>query len=90
MRVEGDLGAILDRMAAAGYEHVWIGGGGDVAAQALAADRVDEVIVTIAPTALGAGPALFDGADLPRRRFALAECREYGRGSVRLRWTRDR
>jgi riboflavin biosynthesis pyrimidine reductase len=89
-RVEGDLGAILDRMAAAGFEHVWIGGGGDVAAQALAADRVDEVILTVAPTALGEGPAIFDGAGLPQRRFALAECREYGRGAVRLRWTRDR
>jgi riboflavin biosynthesis pyrimidine reductase len=89
-RVEGDLGAILDRMEAAGHEHVWIGGGGAIAAQALAADRLDEVVLTIAPTALGAGPALFDAAALPRRLFALAECREYGRGSVRLRWTRDR
>jgi riboflavin biosynthesis pyrimidine reductase len=89
-RVEGDVAAVLDDIAAAGHERVWIAGGGTVAGQALAADRVDEVILTIAPTVLGAGPAVFDHPALEPRRFALAECREYGRGSVRLRWLRDR
>jgi riboflavin biosynthesis pyrimidine reductase len=89
-RAEGDVAAILDRIAAAGHEHVWIGGGGAIAGQALAADRVDEVILTIAPTALGSGPAIFDQPSLPQRTFALAECRPYGRNAVRLRWIRDR
>lgn len=87
-RVEGDVASILDEIGAAGHERVWIGGGGDIAGQALAADRIDEVILTVAPTVLGAGPAIFDHPSLPRRGFALAECREYGRGSVRLRWLR--
>jgi riboflavin biosynthesis pyrimidine reductase len=89
-RAEGDLGEILDGIAAAGHARAWIGGGGDIAGQALAADRVDEVILTVAPTVLGAGAGVFDHADLPRRLFTLAECREYGKGSVRLRWVRDR
>jgi riboflavin biosynthesis pyrimidine reductase len=89
-RVEGDIGVILDGIAAAGHRRAWICGGGDVAGQAVAADRVDEVVLTIAPTVLGAGPAVFDHPGLPRRRFSLAECREYGNGSVRLRWLRDR
>jgi riboflavin biosynthesis pyrimidine reductase len=89
-RVEGDIATILDQIAAAGHEHVWIGGGGAIAGQALAADRVDEVILTIAPTVLGAGPAIFDHADLPQRAFTLAECRPYGKTAVRLRWIRDR
>jgi riboflavin biosynthesis pyrimidine reductase len=89
-RVAGDVATILDRIEAAGHEHVWIGGGGAIAGQALAADRVDEVIVTVAPTALGSGPALFDQAELPPRLFALAECRPYGKNAVRLRWIRDR
>ena len=89
-RVEGDVAAVLDSIAAAGHERVWIAGGGDVAGQALAADRIDEVILTVAPTVLGAGPAVFDHPALELRRFALAECREYGRGSVRMRWRRDR
>ena len=87
-RVEGDVAAILDAIGAAGHERVWISGGGDIAGQALAADRIDEVILTVAPTVLGAGPGIFDHPSLPERRFALAECREYGRGSVRLRWLR--
>jgi riboflavin biosynthesis pyrimidine reductase len=88
--VEGDVASILDEIGAAGHERVWICGGGDIAGQALAADRVDEVILTIAPTVLGAGPAVFDHPALELRRFELAECREYGRGSVRLRWRRYR
>jgi riboflavin biosynthesis pyrimidine reductase len=89
-RAEGDVATVLDEIAAAGHERVWIAGGGDVAGQALAADRIDEVVLTVAPTVLGAGPSAFDHPRLELRRFALAECREYGRGSVRLRWRRDR
>ena len=89
-RSEGDISAALDEIAAAGHERVWIAGGGDVAGQALAADRIDEIILTVAPTVLGAGPSVFDHPGLELRRFGLVECREYGRGSVRLRWRRDR
>jgi riboflavin biosynthesis pyrimidine reductase len=88
VRAEGDVAVILDEIGAAGHERVWICGGGDIAGQVLAADRVDEVILTVAPTVLGAGPAIFDHPSLEPRRFALAECREYGKGSVRLRWLR--
>jgi riboflavin biosynthesis pyrimidine reductase len=61
-----------------------------VAGQALALNRIDEVIATIAPVALGAGPALFDGAGLPPHRFTLAECRPAGGDAARLRWLRER
>ena len=89
-RAEGEVAAVLDGIATAGHERVWLAGGGDVAGQVLAADRLDEVILTVAPTVLGAGPSAFDHPALDLRRFQLAECREYGRGSVRLRWRRDR
>jgi len=89
-RAEGDVATVLDEIGAAGHERVWIAGGGDIAGQALAADRIDEVILTIAPTVLGAGPAAFDHPALELKRFSLAECREYGRGAVRLRWLRER
>ena len=88
--VEGEIGPVLDEIAAAGHRRTWLCGGGDVAAQALAADRLDQVIVTIAPTALGAGPALFDGDDMPQRRFNLVECTAVGGDAARLRWVRDR
>ena len=89
-RVEGEVGAVLAEIEASGAGNVWLCGGGDLAAQALAADGVDEVIVTVAPTVLGAGPALFDGERLPVRRFRLAECHAAGGDAARLRWTRDR
>lgn len=90
-RVEGDVRAVLDGIRAAGCEHLWVCGGGDVAGQVLAADGIDEIILTMAPVALGAGPALFelpDGGGARLRHFQLVECRQYGRGSVRLHWTR--
>jgi len=89
-RDEGDVAAIFERMSTAGHQRVWLCGGGDLAGQALATDLVDEVIMTIAPMALGSGPALFDHPAVPQRVFTLAECREYGSGSVRLRWLRVR
>lgn len=41
-----------------------IGGGADVIRQALAAGRVDELVLSTAPVILGAGKRLFDGFDL--------------------------
>ena len=89
-RVAGDLAAAFSEIAAAGHRRVWLCGGGSVAAQTLALDRIDEVIATIAPVALGAGPALFDGSGLPPHRFTLAECRPAGGDAARLRWLRER
>lgn len=86
----GDLAPILDEIAADGHERVWLCGGGVIAGQALALDRVDEVVVTIAPTALGAGPSLFDAPDLPLHAFELTEVRRYGPQSARLVWSRAR
>ena len=49
-------------MAAAGGKDLWIVGGGDLAGQFADAGLLDEVIVYIAPVALGSGAPL-----LPRR-----------------------
>jgi riboflavin biosynthesis pyrimidine reductase len=89
VRVEGDLAPAIDEIEGRGLRRVWLAGGGSVAAQVLALDRLDEVIVTVAPTALGAGPALFDGPGLPQRVFELVECRSIG-SAARLRWIRAR
>jgi riboflavin biosynthesis pyrimidine reductase len=86
-RVQGDLAPAISAMEESGIGRLWLAGGGSVAAQVLALDRLDEVIATVAPTALGAGPALFDAPDLPLRPFELVECRSYGR-AARLRWIR--
>jgi len=87
-RVEGSLEPVFAEIEAAGHQRVWLAGGGSIAGQALALDRVDEVVVTIAPVAVGAGPALFDVEGLPSRRFHLAECSALGGDAARLRWVR--
>ena len=58
-----DIAKVHERMvAAAGGRNVWIVGGGDLAGQFADAGLLDEVIVKIAPVALGGGAPL-----LPRR-----------------------
>ena len=90
IRREGDVGPVLDEIETAGHGRVWICGGGDVAGQILALDRVDEVILTVAPTALGSGPALFDYAGPVSAAFSLGELSRYGTNAVRIRWVRKR
>jgi len=87
-RVE-DAAQAVSEIESAGHDCVWLAGGGSVAAQFLALDRVDEVLVTVAPTVLGAGPALFDGV-VPELSFRLEECRPAGGNAARLRWLRNR
>jgi len=87
VRAAGDLMPVIDQIEQAGHRRVWLAGGGSIAGQVVALDRLDEVIATIAPTVLGSGAALFDVAGLPRRTFELVECRFVG-PAARLRWVR--
>jgi riboflavin biosynthesis pyrimidine reductase len=88
-RKEGDTGAMFDEIEGIGHRRVWLCGGADVAGQALAVNRLSEVRVTIAPTVLGAGPALVEGKELPIRKFQLTDCRMNG-SAVDLTWVRER
>ena len=84
----GDVGKLIAELEGAGLEHVWVIGGGNVVGQFLAADRLDELIVTVAPTFLGRGPALADG-EFPLRRFRLVRVdRAEGEDGVQLRYER--
>jgi riboflavin biosynthesis pyrimidine reductase len=87
--VSGPLDPVVTAIADSGCSRLWVCGGGDVAGQLLAIDRIDEVVLTVAPVALGSGPALFDGGSLPDHEFTLQECRPYG-NSARLVWVRSR
>ena len=63
-RFVADLETALGQAAeAAGDGDVGIGGGAGVIRQALAAGRVDELVISTAPVILGAGKRLFDGFD---------------------------
>src|SRR3954447_19864683 len=61
--VSGLDDALAQATEAAGGKDVAIGGGADVIRQALAAGRVDELVLSTAPVVLGAGKRLFDGFD---------------------------
>ncbi len=82
-------GAVTDHLdairAAAGDGDVWVVGGGDLAGQFLDADVLDEIAVSIAPVALGAGAPL-----LPRRveaaRLHLESARAVGQ-FARIVWS---
>jgi len=63
-RFVADLGTALAQAAeAAGDGDVAVGGGADVIRQALAAGKVDELVISTAPVILGGGKRLFDGFD---------------------------
>jgi dihydrofolate reductase len=66
----GDVAELHPKLVStAGGKDVWVVGGGDVAAQFVAKDLIDEMIVTYAPCSLGAGSRV-----LPTRsEWALAE-----------------
>jgi dihydrofolate reductase len=66
----GEIRDLVRELEEAGLERVWVIGGGNVVGQFLAADRLDELIVTVAPTFVGRGPATADG-EFPLRRFRL-------------------
>jgi dihydrofolate reductase len=61
--VSGLDDALTQAAAAAGDGDVSIGGGADVIRQALAAGRVDELVISTAPVILGGGKRLFYGFD---------------------------
>jgi len=61
-RFVAGLDAALSQAAeAAGDGDVSVGGGADVIRQALAARKVDELVISTAPVILGAGKRLFEG-----------------------------
>src|SRR5690349_22763548 len=53
--------ALTQAATAAGEGDVSLGGGADVIRQALAAGKVDELVISTAPVILGGGKRLFDG-----------------------------
>ena len=84
----GEVVDLVSELEEAGLQRVWVIGGGNVVGQFLAADRLDELIVTLAPTFVGRGPSLADG-EFPLRRFHLVRVeRAEGDDGVTLRYER--
>ena len=86
-RFAGDVRELVRLLAERGLSRTWLVGGGRLAGQLLAADLLDELILTVAPTFVGLGPALADG-DFPLRPFRLVQLERFGTDGVRLRYER--
>ncbi len=74
---------VAEAKEAAGDKDVYLDGG-SLIRQALDAELVDEMIVTLHPTILGAGHPLFAGVDR-RHMVTVSEVRRFGEGMVQLR-----
>jgi dihydrofolate reductase len=55
--------ALAQAADTAGDGDIAVGGGADIIRQALAAGKVDELVISTAPVILGGGKRLFDGFD---------------------------
>lgn len=79
----GDIEAVAAELVAlAGERSTWIVGGGDIAAQFAAADRLDAMIVTLMPVILGSGVPLLPVEDL--RHLHLVSTAPLGQGAIEL------
>ena len=85
----GDLAELVRLLEERGLNRTWLVGGGDIAGQLLAEDLLDELILTIAPTLVGSGPAMAAG-EFPLRRFQLGKLERFGDDGVRLEYRRAR
>jgi dihydrofolate reductase len=88
-RYDGPLPELLRLISERGLERTWLVGGGDLAGQLLETDLLDELILTVALTLVGNGPALAEGT-FPLRQFRLAEVSQWGDEGARLRYERMR
>lgn len=85
-----DIAAALDALAERGLRHVLCEGGPTLFGALLAADRVDELCLTVAPLLVGSeGGRIISGEPLPAVRMALAHILS-GSGSLLLRYVRER
>lgn len=57
--IGGSPGNVYDQIRASGVSHLWLVGGGNLAAQFLHHGLIDSVIVSVLPILLGEGIALF-------------------------------
>jgi dihydrofolate reductase len=85
----GEIEELVRLIESRGLRRTWLVGGGDIAGQLLAHDLIDELILTLAPTLVGRGPALAEG-EFPLRRFGLTRLERFGDDGVRLHYDRGR
>jgi dihydrofolate reductase len=85
----GEVSDLVDAMLeAAGGRDLWVVGGGDVASQFAAADRLDTLELTVVPVVLGEGKPLFT-EELSGGPLQLVSVTPGASGMVELRYARS-
>ena len=72
-------------LAAAGGKHLWLVGGGELAAQFQRAGMLDELWLSVIPLVLGGGAPLFGDASIGA--LELQSVTPFARGIVELRYS---
>ncbi len=85
--LSGSPAEVMAALGARGYERLYIDGGRTVQ-QFLAADRVDEMVITRVPVLLGGGVPLFGALDTPLW-FEHAGTEDLGNGLTTSRYRRS-
>ena len=87
--VDEPIPRFAQRLRHARGKHIWLMGGADLLAGFLDADQLDELIINVVPSLIGAGIPLL----APRRRIVplrLVACRRFTDGVVRLHYLIER
>jgi dihydrofolate reductase len=86
--VREDPAAFVGRLKQMEGEGIWLVGGGQLNGLLLRAGLIDELYLTLIPTALGAGISLFGEQATPARSFQLLDHQSFANGFVNLRYGR--
>jgi dihydrofolate reductase len=82
----GEPEALLEQLALAGAQRLYVDGGAVIRAF-LAGNLIDDMTLSVVPTLLGRGISLF-GQEVPEQRLSLETCKAYESGLVQLCYSR--
>ncbi len=82
--VKGGVEEVIEDVQEKGYKRVWLMGGGFVASSFIKRGLVDEYIITVIPTILGAGISLYQS--VPELKLLLVNVISHDSGRVELRY----
>jgi dihydrofolate reductase len=76
---------VVESLRRQGFQHLWLAGGGETVRAFLAQGLIDEHIVSIIPTILGAGIPLFPPPN-PQQQLELISFRPFPSGVIQLHY----
>jgi dihydrofolate reductase len=83
---QGDLKELVQRLKSSNSsKHIFCDGGAQVVHQLLAAQLIDEIILSVVPVLLGAGTRLFND-DRPQQTLELLSSKSYESGLLQLHY----